>query len=233
MRTQFGRLVSLAVAALAAAALAAGCGGGGGTSKPGTGGPISDTAVGSASGISATAKITGVTLALTASTERSDIASSWAIIKNSAGQEVQVSLGGSGKNWSGSIDVSADPGSILAISVYARDSLGNQIGPARLQVRMSEFGAQSAVVGTVVSGEDGSPIAGATVTLGNQATATDANGRFVITDLVVGNTLTGTVSKSGFSEKSFTVTVKNETVDVGTIALPATQDLPPPAPVFP
>ena len=98
---------------------------------------------------------------------------------------------------------------------------------------MGQFGTQPTVTGVVVSRETGAPLVGATVTLGDQATATNSSGRFVLTGLTTGITLEGVVTKSGFAEARFTVTVGVETVDIGRVSLAATQDVPPPAPVFP
>lgn len=217
MRSHFRGLGWPAVVALLGVVLTAGCGGGGSSgTSPST-------------GISATASITGNTVTVSAQTDRSDIAMVWAVI---TGASDQLTLTGSGRNWSGSTQVIAPAGSIVTVQVYARDSVGNLLGPATVRVTMGQFGAQPTVTGQVVRSEDGAPIQAATVTLGGHVGTTNANGRFVITGLTAGVTLEGIVSKSGFEEKRFTVTVGPETVDVGRIALSATQELPPPAPTF-
>lgn len=231
MQIRFSRLAVLAVV-VASGALVAGCGGGAGSIAPSPSGAVGETGSAAASGISASARVTGIFLEVTARTERTDVAEVWAIVRNSAGYEMFLGLRGSGRDYYGSMDVTADPGSIVTVNVYWRDSYGNQYGPAVIRVRMGEYGAQPAVTGVVVS-EEGIPVQGATVTLGNQSTTTDANGKFVLTGLVAGLTLQGNVTKSGFSEAQFTVTVTYGTVQVPTITLQATQELPPAAPVFP
>lgn len=219
MRIQYRRLLFPAAAALLAAVLASGCGGSG-----------SSAPSGSPTGVTATATISGNIVTITARTDRSDIARVWADVTGAAGQ---VSLSGSGQNWSATASVAAQANTIITIKVYAEDSFGNTLGPAVAQVKTGEFGSQPTVTGLVVSRDDNKAVVGATVTMGGQSTATDGNGRFVVTGLVAGTTLEGVVTKSGFSEARFTVNVTTTTVDVGRIALTATQDLPPPIPQFP
>ncbi|MDH7569959.1 MAG: carboxypeptidase-like regulatory domain-containing protein [Armatimonadota bacterium] len=226
MGNHYGRALFQVAAAAALVVWVAGCGGGAATPTVPPG-----TATGSSAGISASASISGVTLSVTARTDRSDIAEVWVVTTNSQGVKTMLSLSGAGRDWSASSPVIAEANSLVNLEVYARDSLGNTYGPVRLQVRMGEFGAQATVTGVVVS-DANLPVQGATVTLANQITSTGSDGRWVITGLVPG-TYQGTVSKSGYEERTFTVTaVENTTVQAPQVTLPATQDLPPPAPNF-
>lgn len=230
MRTQHRGHFYLALAAVLVTALA-GCGGGGNSGgSVNTGGQIGNTGTGSGNGITATATVSGNTVAITAHTTRSDIAQIWATVTGFSGQST---LTGSGNDYSTTVQITADASSIITVTVNARDSVGSQLGPAQVQVRMGEFGTESAVIGTIINSDDRTAVQGATVTLGNQTATTDSTGKFVFTDLVVGSTLEGVVNKSGFSESRFTVTVTNETVNVGQVSLRTTQDVPPAAPVFP
>ena len=228
MRTQYRGLV-LPVLWAVVVAVAAGCGSGSTGSSGGPGGEPGKTANGSGNGISATATISGSDVAITAHTDR-DTALVWATVTGIAGQ---VALNGSGNDWSGTVEVNAQPSTVLDIVVYGRDSVGNDLGPVRMRVKVGEYGTQATVTGQVISTLDNSPVVGAQVVLGDQTAATDSLGKFVITGLIAGTHQTGVVTQSGFAEARFDVTVTTETVDVGKIALSATQDLPPPAPTFP
>lgn len=219
MRIRYRRLVFPAAAALLIAVLASGCGGGG-----------SSTPSGNQGGVDVTATISGNMVSISAHTDRSDIAKVWAEV---TGVASPVSLASSGQDWSASVAVTAQANTVVTVKVYAQDSLGNVLGPGITQVKTGEFGTQPTVMGTVVNRDDNKPVAGATVTLGGQTTATDASGRFVMTGFLAGTTLEGVITKSGFAEARFTVNVTEGTVDVGRVTLTATQDLPPPAPVFP
>ena len=208
-----GPLFSAAMALLGTL-LVSGCGGG------------SSSPAGS-SGIKAQATLSGNTVSITAHTDRSDISSVWA---TAAG--AQVVLTGSGQDWSGSVAVDAQPNTVVTVLVYAQDSMGNSIGPAKVQLTMGEYGTQPTVTGLIYE-SGGGPIEGATITLGNQSTATNSQGQFVITGLLSGISLQGVITKSGYLEQTFQVDVTTGTVDVGKITLTPTADLPPPAPVFP
>lgn len=231
MRTHFPRPVFLALLAGLVALLAAGCGGGssGGGIPSGSSGPLGKTGSGSNNGVSASASLSGTTVTMQAHTIRSDTASVWATV---TGAPETVTFSGSGQDWAASTTVDVAASATISIQVYSRDSLGNTWGPALVQLKMGEYGATNTVVGHVVSRDTGTAVAGATVSLGGQVAQTDADGKFVISGLVIGSTLQGTVNKSGYTEQTFTVNVTTDVVDAGTITIASTPDQPPPVPVF-
>ena len=74
------------------------------------------------------------------------------------------------------------------------------------------------ITGTVTDAEDGSAIAGATVTDGTRTTTTDATGGYTIADIPPG-TYQVTASRSGYQSSSLTVTVVSGATAVANLAL--------------
>jgi protocatechuate 3,4-dioxygenase beta subunit len=75
-----------------------------------------------------------------------------------------------------------------------------------------------AITGTVNDAEDGSPVAGATVSDGIRTTTTDSTGKYTIADVPPG-TYQVTASKSGYESSSLTVTVSEENSAVANLSL--------------
>jgi len=75
-----------------------------------------------------------------------------------------------------------------------------------------------AITGTVNDAEDGSPVAGATVSDSIRTTTTDSTGKYTIADVPPG-TYQVTASKSGYESSSLTVTVSEENSAVANLSL--------------
>lgn len=79
---------------------------------------------------------------------------------------------------------------------------------------------QGSVKGCVVD-KDGQPVAGATVTIGEKSTTTDASGNFTMTEIDAGS-VTLTIRADNYMERSFTESITfHETTDAGKLILPA------------
>jgi uncharacterized membrane protein len=74
------------------------------------------------------------------------------------------------------------------------------------------------ITGRVTDAEDGSPLAGATVTDGTRMTTTDASGEYAIADVPPGS-YEVTASKAGYESSSLTVTVSEGNIAVADLSL--------------
>ena len=83
---------------------------------------------------------------------------------------------------------------------------------------LNEVILSGSITGSVTDAEDGSPIAGATVSGGTRTVTTDASGEYTIADVPAG-TYEVTVSKSGYESASLMVTVVEGTTTVTDFSL--------------
>jgi len=105
------------------------------------------------------------------------------------------------------------------------DDIGVEgIGSGRINAARAVGGATvlpGTVSGQVTDAEEGSPIAGATVTDGTRTTTTDASGEYTIADVPPG-TYEVVASKEGYESSSLTVTVLEGTTAVADFSLSQT-----------
>jgi len=83
---------------------------------------------------------------------------------------------------------------------------------------LTEVILPGSITGSVTGAEDGSPIAGATVTDGTGTTTTDASGKYTIADVPAGS-YEVTASKEGYHSSSLTVTVLTGNSAVANLSL--------------
>jgi len=89
---------------------------------------------------------------------------------------------------------------------------------AEADLSLTRIIVSGSITGTVTDAEDGSPVAGATVSDGTRTTTTDASGGYVIADVPPG-TYEVVASKSGYENSSVTVTVLEGDTAVADLSL--------------
>jgi len=115
----------------------------------------------------------------------------------------------------GTYGVTASKSGYESSSLTVTVSEGNT---AVADLSLSQIIVPGSITGLVTDAEDGSPIAGATVSDGTRTTTTDAAGAYTIVDVPPG-TYQVTASKSGYESSSVTVTVLEETTAVANLSL--------------